>query len=464
MDFWVKTGTFNTPASGTTVITTTGKGTNPKGIIFHSTFATANDTNQDHYYTNFGFADDKNNNRSILANYQLNAANSFRSSSSTICLRILNLTDTVIVAATCVMNVNDVTITYTTFAANHRVQYTIFGGTDCETFVNHALASASPITGVGFQSNLILWATSGTGINATSEHTFQSIGAFSDNGTTIDQWGLYSYAGDNAPLNSGSILRTADSLGQINLDFAAWKAVATVIGTDGFTWTGTNGDAFIYMCVRAGTDHTSTVDVGTFTKPTGGAPATGSFSPGFVPQAYILASANEVNETDAVANDAELSWGAYDGTDAQAHITTAQENDQLDRHNRFITGEVLQLSTSLLDNNIQASGTPQTITDNTPDIEWNPNTANATIIGYIAFELQPVYDQDGFQFINDDGSETTATDLAAEDTNVTQPKTTNTRLRVQTDITAGEPPSATRTLQYKEVGDPDAEWRDVPLT
>ncbi len=74
------------------------------------------------------------------------------------------------------------------------------------------------------------------------------------------------------------------------------------------------------------------------------------------------------------------------------------------------------------------------------------------------------YDQDGFQFINDDGSESGATDLAAEDTNITAGKESNVRLRVQIDSVGDDPPSVTRTLQYKEVGDPSGEWRDVPLT
>lgn len=75
-----------------------------------------------------------------------------------------------------------------------------------------------------------------------------------------------------------------------------------------------------------------------------------------------------------------------------------------------------------------------------------------------------VLDQDGFQFINDDGSESAATDIAAEDTNITRDADENTRLRIQVDTTGGDPDAATRTLQYKEVADSANEWRDVPLT
>lgn len=76
----------------------------------------------------------------------------------------------------------------------------------------------------------------------------------------------------------------------------------------------------------------------------------------------------------------------------------------------------------------------------------------------------PAYDQDGFQFINDDGSESGATDIAAEDTNISRGKEVNTRLRIQIDTVTSDPPTEQAALQYKEVGDPASEWRDVPLT
>lgn len=83
----------------------------------------------------------------------------------------------------------------------------------------------------------------------------------------------------------------------------------------------------------------------------------------------------------------------------------------------------------------------------------------------VTTEFTLAYDQDGFQFIEDDGNEINASDAAAEDTNITRAVGINTRLRIQTDMTGGSnPPNATRTIQYKEVSDPADEWRDVPLT
>lgn len=70
----------------------------------------------------------------------------------------------------------------------------------------------------------------------------------------------------------------------------------------------------------------------------------------------------------------------------------------------------------------------------------------------------PTLDQKHFRWRNDDGSETTATWAAAEDTNVTIAALTPTRLRVEIAATAN-PASAAYKLQYRKVG--DTYWRDV---
>jgi len=60
-------------------------------------------------------------------------------------------------------------------------------------------------------------------------------------------------------------------------------------------------------------------------------------------------------------------------------------------------------------------------------------------------------EQEGFRFRSDDGTETTATWLAAQDTNITQPTLTNTRLRVILNTTLDRPSEAYQ-LEYREVG------------
>lgn len=86
---------------------------------------------------------------------------------------------------------------------------------------------------------------------------------------------------------------------------------------------------------------------------------------------------------------------------------------------------------------------------------WSGGGAN-TDIAFVGFSIQAgtpaTIDQSAFRFRNDDGSETTATYMAAENTNVTAPNVTNTRLRVQ-GSTTGNVASNTYQLEYKKSTD-----------
>lgn len=80
---------------------------------------------------------------------------------------------------------------------------------------------------------------------------------------------------------------------------------------------------------------------------------------------------------------------------------------------------------------------------------------NAGDLGAVEFETE------AYRFRNDDGSETTATWKAAQDTDITIGKGENFRLRVLTNVNSVDPPTVTRTLQYKRDDEGDSEWRDV---
>lgn len=67
-------------------------------------------------------------------------------------------------------------------------------------------------------------------------------------------------------------------------------------------------------------------------------------------------------------------------------------------------------------------------------------------------------DQEGYRWRNDDGSETTATWKAAQDTAASIAPDETTRLRMLVNAT-NDPASAQYKLQYRKVG--DASWRDV---
>jgi hypothetical protein len=86
--------------------------------------------------------------------------------------------------------------------------------------------------------------------------------------------------------------------------------------------------------------------------------------------------------------------------------------------------------------------------------------------GAVTVSLRPAasvsYEQEGFRFRKDDGSESAATWEAAQDTAISKGKSTNVRLRT-TVVATGDPATAQVTLQYRKVGDAVTEWRDVPL-
>lgn len=71
----------------------------------------------------------------------------------------------------------------------------------------------------------------------------------------------------------------------------------------------------------------------------------------------------------------------------------------------------------------------------------------------------PEYEQEGFRFRNDDGSETAATWAAAQDTNISAAAGIK-RLRMLTDEkNVGNPPATRLKMQYRKVGDDG--WRDL---
>ena len=67
---------------------------------------------------------------------------------------------------------------------------------------------------------------------------------------------------------------------------------------------------------------------------------------------------------------------------------------------------------------------------------------------------------EAFRFRNDDGSEATATWIAGQDVSINRASETMTRLRLILD-TNSDAPGLQLKLQYRPVGDPDWEWRDI---
>jgi hypothetical protein len=86
--------------------------------------------------------------------------------------------------------------------------------------------------------------------------------------------------------------------------------------------------------------------------------------------------------------------------------------------------------------------------------QWTVNTSSGALQSGANFKSAATFttEQTHFRFRNDDGSESAATWLATEDTSVTQPLSTNTRLRMQVD-TGGASGSQQYQLEYKKSTD-----------
>ncbi len=391
-DIWYKTGQFVTPASGTTVIDVTDKGTNPFAIHVWFSRVTADDTVQADQLFGHGFSDGTNHDTG-MTNAQDGANNTNRDGRNANLILIKNPTDDSddVLAAGAAMNVNDITISYTTFTTGYRIHFEIWGGADGSAEMREVAASTSPINDLTMVTpDMVLAWTLGQQHPATSIHGYMSFGVAVDN-AGIDQWAQFTYMGDNDTDFVGSALVAGQFAGQYDVDFADWQIQVTAIGSNGVTWAGTNGDEVLFLFLDlAGIQ----VEVNTFAKSTATAPATQALPDlGFTPMGYLLATCNfdlQTLNTDRIVH---ASMGAYDGVTGHSALAVGTAQSNADRASQSHASEVLQGSDALQANGVEFSATPQAITDSTPDVEWDPNTTGATddvVIGLYAFEAQEV--------------------------------------------------------------------------
>ena len=460
---WVKTGIVTTPGSGTTVINITSKGNNAKGIHLWGATPTADNTTTADAHVWHAFSDGINDRFGYNTKDSNATHDTQRWASQTDLVHIRNAAGdaTVMTVTGAAMNANDVTLSYGTFAAGHILHYEIYGGSDCDVEVEDHLASASPFTGlVNGAPDLVLFMTTGqTSWAANSIHAFFAFGVMHDNGGTIEQWGIFSYWGSTGGNTTGSSLSALFTSGQYNTpDFANWTMAVTATSSTGWTWTGTNGDTIAYMSIRTGG---LDVQVGNFTKSTSAAPVSQDIATlREVPQFYHLATGGWPSEAINVDQDARVFHGAYDNTDQACIGSTVDDTTETDSHCHSISGEVLFYSTNLNVDGVVASATAAAITDTTPSIEWNPNDAVAITIGYYAIQLEVFHEQDSFRYYND-GTESGATAIDTQNTDINIGKESTFGVRVGGQL-IGDPPTESATLQYKDTGDADGEYRDVP--
>ena len=169
-----------------------------------------------------------------------------------------------------------------------------------------------------------------------------------------------------------------------------------------------------------------------------GAPSTATW---YFIMCWHDATANTINikVNDGTVDSAAYSLGSYDSI---RPFTIGARSDG-SSHNRFWDGRIDSLSVW------KRVLTAQEQTD-----LYNGGAG-------LDYPFGATLEQEGFRFRNDDGSESAASWLAAQDVNITRGKNANTRLRVLANTPGFNPATQQATLQYRKVGDADSEWRDV---
>lgn len=393
IEVWYKQTKFAVPASGDTVIDVTDKGDTPFAVHITWGINTLNQFRQDDQTFGHGFAakGTPDTYRAIMHNTEQNASNNHRASTDTATILLKNPADDVIlVAAIVTFQAGSVTIVYSIQTAGFRFQIDIFGGVDGAAVVGDVGADDGAITGLGLANgDLLMMSTSGEQIPASSQFAFQSYGVSHDNGTTIDQWAVLAYAGDNDFDFKGSALVEGIIAGQYDVDFANWTINILTQSGDGATWAGSNVDHIAFLMLDLGG---AGVDVGVFTKSIAAAPATQALPDlGFTPQGYGLATCSEILQTIDVDRPCRQSYGAFDGDGAagltgRSVISTTLNQGNVDSYS-FRDDESVLMTAQTLD---APGGVPDarakasSIMNSTPEIVWNPNTTRADFIGYWA--------------------------------------------------------------------------------
>lgn len=469
MAFQTVVGSF-TLNTGTGNQTISSVGLDPTGILFYAMKVTSESALID-YSMSYGMTDGT---RSKVGGVSAEdgSTNTDRIQSSTQIINLMNELDGVaeVICTIVSLGTDQFVINVGTNTSSEAilVRYIAFGGTT-NLRVDEASAQASPITGVGFQGNVIIAHCMGQGSgDQGSMHAISSIMGCAErfSGSTR-QWWLPDFKGENDRVNSGGQIRDDAFVGQRYNGAITWSLTLTTFDSDGFTYGGTtNADIFHYMMIELPTGIEAFAT--TFQKATAGGPTTQALpdATGFGNnvEAYIVATDNHLSKTTVDDSDTKISIGAYSElTSSQwvcsgtTELTAGTQADQISNNDAVLHAVTVPVS-------LDAIGVAQTITDSQPDIDWTTNDNNAMWIGYLAFEADPViggtFDQDRYRIRNDDGTdETDATWKAGLNIDVIVAKDVNIRVRFGIEETADvADPNVQFQLQYNKNS---GGWNDV---
>ena len=395
MALQTKAGSFvlNTGVGNQTI---TGVGFQPTGILFFAVGSTVEGTSAVNARMSYGMTDGTNDCVSAVRAVDGGTTTDRVQDTSEIINLMNPSTATVDIIVTHVsMNSDGFVINVGTNTNSEAilVKYFAISGTT-NLVVGQVLASASPVTGLGFQPNLLLSMNSGQGAgDLTSMHALYNVfGCAERFGGTTRQWRHVGFFGEDDRAQSSSSIQTDGFAGQVYNGSLTWSTSLTTFDTGGFTWAGSNTDQFCYMAIELPTGIEAFA--GEFTKSVGGAPATQTLPDStFTPQSYILCNGHDTSSTttNPTQQSSLFSIGAYSqtGTPSTFNISVASEIAAGTQADMRADATNVLIETALGGGTV-SEAVSQTIADSTPDIIWNPNTAVADHIGYLAFEEDPL--------------------------------------------------------------------------
>lgn len=268
-------------------------------------------------------------------------------------------------------------------SANQRGRVFIAGiGGGVAAEIGAVRVNESPVTGMAFEPDVVLLATVGLNTDPVvdNDHSSLSFGCFN----ATDQWVLAQFAFRGAPTNpepnKHSIVDSTIPMASMDESGFVWEMSAPVLTSDGFSWSAPDVDDFVYYMamnlIRA-----NPTTIGTILKKTDG---TGSqFMPdlGFNPGLLMFATASDVDENPATAENARWVIGVTDGDKEFAIYTSSFANQNAAVHNHWIDRTIVTGQDTLDSETVLFSdwGTVS------PRLFWLLNDTDPTILAYLAF-------------------------------------------------------------------------------
>lgn len=288
------------------------------------------------------------------------------------------------------------TLTWSTNANEAQlIHYLALGGTDMQAkalnFTSPAVTGNFATTGVGFQPNLLLSIGSvtvgslDTGLGSTALRIGAAVSSSSRWAATLFSGQGVSAAGWRWHRNDRFILQvTSTGTQSAEIDHVS-------MDSDGFTLNQLGGGSVKVGVLALKIPR---VAVGTFTKPTGAAPASGSVVVGFEPSVVLLVSDQDINRANASSQTgARMGISAFTKAGAESSVLSIPDAPN-------------PLTFAYLDKSGKAAvkidnATPAIDAEATALLElagggfnltWNANDAVATEYGYVAIGEFPVPD------------------------------------------------------------------------